>query len=137
MGAGNRTGKTAVNRRCLPGFHYMGNQDDHDDEINYDLAIDSDDKSDDETYTSLCFCCAIEQDDNELLTLETIHHYVELLDKYVASIIRSLSTNRIYHSLRILGIETNCDDTVAAAVVDNQRTILSQACRSQLKYHQP
>ncbi|CAF4661111.1 unnamed protein product, partial [Rotaria sp. Silwood2] len=52
-------------------------------------------------------------------------------------IIRSLSTNRIYHSLRILGIETNCDDTVAAAVVDNQRTILSQACRSQLKYHQP
>ncbi|CAF3255157.1 unnamed protein product, partial [Rotaria sp. Silwood2] len=52
-------------------------------------------------------------------------------------IIRSLSTNRIYHSLRILGIETNCDDTVAAAVVDNQRTILSQACRSQLIYHQP
>ena len=32
------------------------------------------------------FCCAIEQDDNELLTLETIHRYVELLDKYFGSV---------------------------------------------------
>ncbi|CAF2332804.1 unnamed protein product [Rotaria sp. Silwood2] len=50
--------------------------------------------------------------------------------------IRNLSINRIHHSLRILGIETSCDDT-AAAVVDSQRIILSQACRNQLKYHQP
>ncbi|CAF1289906.1 unnamed protein product [Adineta steineri] len=50
--------------------------------------------------------------------------------------IRRLSTKRFYHSLRILGIETSCDDT-AAAVVNSDRTILSQACRSQLKYHQP
>ncbi|CAF3827268.1 unnamed protein product [Adineta steineri] len=50
--------------------------------------------------------------------------------------IRRLSTKRFYHSLRILGIETSCDDT-AAAVVNSERTILSQACRSQLKYHQP
>jgi N6-L-threonylcarbamoyladenine synthase len=50
--------------------------------------------------------------------------------------IRSLSTNRIQHSLRILGIETSCDDT-AAAVVDSERRIISQACRNQLKYHQP
>jgi len=50
--------------------------------------------------------------------------------------IRSLSTNRIHQSLRILGIETSCDDT-AAAVVDSERNILSQACRNQLKYHQP
>jgi len=50
--------------------------------------------------------------------------------------IRSLSTNRIHHSLRILGIETSCDDT-AAAVVDSERKIVSQACRNQLKYHQP
>ena len=51
-------------------------------------------------------------------------------------IIRRLLTNRIHQSFRILGIETSCDDT-AAAVVDSERTILSQACRNQLKYHQP
>jgi hypothetical protein len=50
--------------------------------------------------------------------------------------IRRLSTNRFYHSLRILGIETSCDDT-AAAVVDSERNIISQVCRNQLKYHQP
>lgn len=33
-------------------------------------------------YASLYFLCAIEPGDNELLTLETIHRYVEILDKY-------------------------------------------------------
>lgn len=37
-------------------------------------------------YASLYFCCAIEQQDNELLTLEVIHRYVELLDKYFGSV---------------------------------------------------
>ncbi|CAF2470933.1 unnamed protein product [Rotaria sp. Silwood2] len=37
-------------------------------------------------YASLYFCCAVEQEDNELLTLETIHRYVELLDKYFGSV---------------------------------------------------
>jgi len=37
-------------------------------------------------YASLYFCCAIEQGDNELLTLEIIHRYVELLDKYFGSV---------------------------------------------------
>lgn len=37
-------------------------------------------------YASLYFCCAIEQKDNELLTLEIIHRYVELLDKYFGSV---------------------------------------------------
>ncbi|KAK3910492.1 AP-1 complex subunit sigma-2 [Frankliniella fusca] len=37
-------------------------------------------------YASLYFCCAIEQDANELLTLEIIHRYVELLDKYFGSV---------------------------------------------------
>uniref|UniRef100_A0A183C0M0 Clat_adaptor_s domain-containing protein n=1 Tax=Globodera pallida TaxID=36090 RepID=A0A183C0M0_GLOPA len=32
-------------------------------------------------YASLYFCCAIEQTDNELLCLEVIHRYVELLDQ--------------------------------------------------------
>jgi hypothetical protein len=37
-------------------------------------------------YASLYFCCCIEKDDNELLTLEIIHRYVELLDKYFGSV---------------------------------------------------
>lgn len=37
-------------------------------------------------YASLYFCCAIENEDNELLTLEVIHRYVELLDKYFGSV---------------------------------------------------
>ncbi|XP_044743539.1 AP-1 complex subunit sigma-2 isoform X1 [Chrysoperla carnea] len=37
-------------------------------------------------YASLYFCCAIDENDNELLTLEIIHRYVELLDKYFGSV---------------------------------------------------
>ena len=37
-------------------------------------------------YASLFFCCAIESVDNELLCLEIIHRYVELLDKYFGSV---------------------------------------------------
>ncbi|XP_032243284.1 AP-1 complex subunit sigma-2 isoform X1 [Nematostella vectensis] len=37
-------------------------------------------------YASLYFCVGIENDDNELLTLEVIHRYVELLDKYFGSV---------------------------------------------------
>ena len=37
-------------------------------------------------YASLYFCCATDQNDNELLTLEIIHRYVELLDKYFGSV---------------------------------------------------
>jgi len=37
-------------------------------------------------YASLYFCCAVEHSDNELITLEVIHRYVELLDKYFGSV---------------------------------------------------
>ena len=37
-------------------------------------------------YASLYFCAAIDAGDNELLTLEIIHRYVELLDKYFGSV---------------------------------------------------
>ncbi|RNA19565.1 AP-1 complex subunit sigma-2 isoform X1 [Brachionus plicatilis] len=37
-------------------------------------------------YASLYFCACIEQEDNELITLEVIHRYVELLDKYFGSV---------------------------------------------------
>ncbi|CAH2219651.1 AP-1 complex subunit sigma-2 isoform X1 [Pelobates cultripes] len=41
-------------------------------------------------YASLYFCCAIEDQDNELITLEIIHRYVELLDKYFGSVSQSI-----------------------------------------------
>ncbi|CAG0887782.1 unnamed protein product [Cyprideis torosa] len=37
-------------------------------------------------YASLYFCCAVDDGDNELLVLEIIHRYVELLDKYFGSV---------------------------------------------------
>lgn len=37
-------------------------------------------------YASLYFMAVIEQEDNQLLTLEIIHRYVEVLDKYFGSV---------------------------------------------------
>ncbi|XP_073216035.1 AP-1 complex subunit sigma-3 isoform X2 [Lepidochelys kempii] len=37
-------------------------------------------------YASLYFCCATEDQDNELLTLEVVHRYVELLDRYFGNV---------------------------------------------------
>ncbi|KXJ26208.1 AP-1 complex subunit sigma-2 isoform X1 [Exaiptasia diaphana] len=37
-------------------------------------------------YASLYFCVGMENDDNELVSLEVIHRYVELLDKYFGSV---------------------------------------------------
>ncbi|CAH8443629.1 unnamed protein product [Schistosoma mattheei] len=37
-------------------------------------------------YASLYFVCAIDQTDNELITLEIIHRYVEILDKYFGNV---------------------------------------------------
>ncbi|KAG6911807.1 hypothetical protein DXG01_000054 [Tephrocybe rancida] len=37
-------------------------------------------------YASLFFICEIEEDDNELLTLEIIHQYVEILDNYFGNV---------------------------------------------------
>ena len=40
------------------------------------------------------------------------------------------------HKMKILGIETSCDET-AAAVVNDSRNILSNVVRSQLEEHAP
>lgn len=37
-------------------------------------------------YASLYFICGIDSSDNELLTLEIIHRYVECLDKYFGNV---------------------------------------------------
>ncbi|VVC31467.1 Hypothetical protein CINCED_3A021388 [Cinara cedri] len=55
-------------------------------------------------YASLYFCCAIEQNDNELLTLEIIHRYVELLDKYFGSVSFFVTLPNIYFLNIFIGI---------------------------------
>ncbi|XP_010748306.2 AP-1 complex subunit sigma-3a [Larimichthys crocea] len=37
-------------------------------------------------YASLYFCTGLDNQDNELLTLEVLHRYVELLDKYFGNV---------------------------------------------------
>ncbi|GAQ90191.1 Clathrin adaptor complex small subunit [Klebsormidium nitens] len=37
-------------------------------------------------YASLYFCMCIDPSDNELATLETIHHFVEILDRYFGNV---------------------------------------------------
>lgn len=37
-------------------------------------------------YASLYFCCAVDPTDNELLTLEIIHQFVEVLDRYFGNV---------------------------------------------------
>jgi len=37
-------------------------------------------------YASLFFICAIDESDNELTTLEIIHRYVEVLDRYFGEV---------------------------------------------------
>ena len=37
-------------------------------------------------YASLYFCVGMEAEDNELLSLEVLHRYVELLDKYFGNV---------------------------------------------------
>lgn len=37
-------------------------------------------------YASLYFVCAVEAEDNELITLEIIHRFVDILDKYFGSV---------------------------------------------------
>ena len=37
-------------------------------------------------YASLYFICIVDKDDNELLILEIIHHFVEILDKYFGNV---------------------------------------------------
>jgi len=37
-------------------------------------------------YASLFFCVSCEADDNELIVLEVIHRYVEILDKYFGNV---------------------------------------------------
>uniref|UniRef100_A0A3Q3KML9 AP complex mu/sigma subunit domain-containing protein n=1 Tax=Monopterus albus TaxID=43700 RepID=A0A3Q3KML9_MONAL len=61
-------------------------------------------------YASLYFCAALDNQDNELLTLEVLHRYVELLDKYFGNVSRAkcLGPNRIHWPLTVLFFYSVC-----------------------------
>lgn len=70
-------------------------------------------------YASLYFCCAVEDQDNELITLEIIHRYVELLDKYFGSVSFLKITNCICNMLIVVEkFETNPHFSVRIASPD-------------------
>lgn len=48
-------------------------------------------------YASLYFCLAVENHENELLALEVIHRYVELLDKYFGNVFHPVSPSFILY----------------------------------------
>lgn len=48
-------------------------------------------------YASLFFVCGIASGDNELITLEIIHRYVEVLDRYFGNVCSLSSFDVIYH----------------------------------------
>ena len=52
-------------------------------------------------YASLYFCAAVEQSDNELVTLEIIHRYVELLDKYFGSVSFNGFIEKIFREINL------------------------------------
>lgn len=55
-------------------------------------------------YASLYFCAAVDKDENELIVLELIHRYVELLDKYFGSVKTAISHNNQFE--RITGFRS-------------------------------
>lgn len=53
-------------------------------------------------YASLFFCVCVDEGDNELLALEAIHHYVEILDRYFGNVCELdliFSFHKAYHIL--------------------------------------
>ena len=52
-------------------------------------------------YASLYFVMGIDESDNELITLEIIHHYVEILDRYFGNVCE-LDLIFNFHKVRLM-----------------------------------
>ena len=59
-------------------------------------------------YASLYFCAGVDSTDNELYTLEVIHHFVEILDRCASHVVCALSHEAeepsLAASLQLLGV---------------------------------
>lgn len=58
-------------------------------------------------YASLFFVCGITNTDNELITLEIIHRYVEVLDRYFGNVgsILQVMANMLTHFLQVCELD--------------------------------
>ena len=54
-------------------------------------------------YASLFFICSVSPSDNELVTLEVIHRYVEVLDRYFGNVSYWLCRG-FGHGQRLMGV---------------------------------
>ena len=81
-------------------------------------------------YASLYFCCAVDETDNELLTLEIIHRYVELLDKYFGSVCELdiiFNFEKAYYMLDELLIGGEIQETSKKNVLNAQNSCLGSS----------
>jgi AP-1 complex subunit sigma 1/2 len=71
-------------------------------------------------YASLYFVCMIDNDDNELLSLEVIHHFVEILDRYFGNVCELdliFNFHKAYYILDELIIAGELQETSKKAVL--------------------
>ncbi|KAG6845958.1 hypothetical protein H0H87_011006 [Tephrocybe sp. NHM501043] len=82
-------------------------------------------------YASLFFICEIGEDDNELLTLEIIHRYVEVLDSYFGNV---CELDLIFNFDRAYSI---LDELVIAGELheSNKKTVLTVAASMEVGEH--
>ncbi|XP_051033913.1 AP-1 complex subunit sigma-1A-like [Phodopus roborovskii] len=71
-------------------------------------------------YANLYFCCSIESQDNDLITMEWIHRYLELLDKYYVSVCEMdiiFNFEKAYYILDEFLMGRNIQDTFKNSVL--------------------
>ena len=71
-------------------------------------------------YASLFFVACVEASDNELITLETIHHFVEVLDRYFGNVCELdliFNFHKAYHILDELLIAGELQETSKKAIL--------------------
>jgi len=77
-------------------------------------------------YASLYFVCCVDSEDNELLTLEIIHHYVEILDKYFGNVCELDLIFNFHKAYYIL------DEVILAGELqESSRKVVQRACAQQ------
>lgn len=83
-------------------------------------------------YASLYFCVAVDVTDNELITLEEIHHYVEILDRYFGNVCELdliFNFHKAYHILDevlIGGMVQETSKKLIARIVSEQDQLVEQ-----------
>lgn len=90
-----------------------------------------------DSYASLYFCVGIDSSDNELLALEIIHRYVELLDEYFESVCELdiiFNFEKAYFILDELCLGGELQETSKRSVINaiRHQDMLQEEDRSQL-----